>query len=117
MANKSVSLLIIFFCNLLGSHCLPPRSSASHDDHNKITLKTLNLFLGTFADDDDDHNKIGVGGSTPGRDSLWNGNSSPSGNILLSPPTSLTHISMAPPMTVVTTSNGTNSHQKPRQRP
>ncbi|KAF8021256.1 hypothetical protein BT93_G1627 [Corymbia citriodora subsp. variegata] len=99
MANKSVSLVIIFFCILLGSHCLLSRSSAAR-------ILT-----------DDDRNKIGAVGSTPKRDGSWNGNSSPSGNVLLSPPTVVKIITMAPPMTVFAASNGTNSHQSPRQHP
>ncbi|KAF8033150.1 hypothetical protein BT93_D1909 [Corymbia citriodora subsp. variegata] len=95
MANKSVSLVIIF-CILLGSLCLLSRSSAAQILAN------------------DDHNKIRVAGSTPKQDGSWTGNSSPSGNIMLSPPTSATHMAMG---TIVATSNGTKSDQNPRQRP
>ncbi|KAK3421752.1 hypothetical protein EUGRSUZ_G02371 [Eucalyptus grandis] len=92
MASESVSLVIIF-CILLGSHCLLSRSSAAQ-------------ILA-----DDDHSRIGVGGSPPKQDGSWKGNSSPSGTILLSPPASLHHIALA---TINVTSNGTNSNQNPR---
>ncbi|KAL3731523.1 hypothetical protein ACJRO7_028412 [Eucalyptus globulus] len=110
MANKSVSLVIIF-CILLGSHYLLSRSSAARILYMLIPFY-LYLFFLSFADDD--HSRIWVGRSMPKRDGSWTSNSSPLGNILLSPPAFLRHIAAD---TMVVTSNGTNSNQNPRQRP